>query len=567
MQASVCRSRCHARYVFRPVFDQPEFSHQREDRSIAVQRMSLIGATLLLTVSASALGNDAVNSFSRWFGQYKRGRIDLYEQMESGFRTTSAGGGTGARYYRTEGVDQLEGLLRAVVQQGGERAAQLLVDAAVYRADPDPERERKKYTKRQPWLVRRLATEALCQIPDEKVMDWLRETPLSDRSVTEGSARRAVAARVLGCLRDRNSTAALTRLLGDPELSVRMAAARALGDLGDPMALEPLTRLVENDHEKARLEGLLSVDRIIAKEVTSERQELRLRVARKALLDDSWPVRLAACDILLRNPDESSLPALIRAIGDESPGREGSRRRVRSALRRTLATLTGEDYPSFRPEDWEAWWQRVQAGFRLPELEVSTVAPEQGARFCGLPVESDVVVFLLDISGSMNQPVAGDPDGPARIFIALRETRRCVEALEEGTHFNIVLFNDKIHPFMNEPVEKSAATLESATRFMRTVQTDGGTDLFGALDHVLDLGGARPHGMPVVGDLDTLVVLTDGMPSRGTVLIPEEILHQVSQANRPHRIAIHTVNAGGTGEAFLKRLAGENFGESCSLRN
>ncbi|MFH0943846.1 MAG: HEAT repeat domain-containing protein [Planctomycetota bacterium] len=372
---------------------------------------------------------------------------------------------------------------------------------------------------------------------------------------------------MLGCLQDRNSTAALIRLLDDAEVRVRMAAARALGDLGDPAALERLARLVDGDDEKVRLEALLSVDRIIAENVTDDLRKMRLRVARKALLDDSWPVRLAACDLLLNNPDESSLPALIRGIRDESPEREGSRRRVRSALRRTLAALTGEDFPSFRPEDWEAWWERVQAGFRLPEQGLAAIAPEQGARFCGLPVESDVVLFLLDISGSMNQPVTGDPDGPTRIFIALRETRRCVEALEDGTRFNIVLFNDKIYPFMNEPVEKSAVSVESASRFMRTVRPDGGTDLFGALDHVLGLGRVNPDETPVFGDLDTLVLLTDGMPSRGTVLIPEEILHQVSHANRPYRIAIHTVNAGGTEETFLKRLAVENFGESCSLRN
>ena len=522
---------------------------------------------MLLATAAPAWGGDAVAKFSRWFGRYQHGRVDLYAQVESGFRSVSAGATSGASYFRTEGVDELLKLLDAVVEEGGEPAARILFDASVYRADRDPARERRKFVQEQPWLLRRLSTEALDRLQDPQVTRWLRTTQLRASSPVDGADRRQVAARVVGRHGDRESTGPLLALLKDPSRPVRIAATRALGDLGDPLAILPLKALADDPDEMVRLEGLLSLELLIGAEPDAEHAELLQTAARKALKDRSWPVRLLACDLLSQHPHEGSLPALIRALKDEALDQAGARRRVRSALRATLGALTGVDFPSFRPEDWADWWERSQSDFRLSEQGLADVVPEQGARFFGIPLESDVVVFLLDVSGSMDQPVTGDPGGPTRLFIALRETRRCVEALEEGTRFNIVLFNDQVHPFQGQPVEKSPDSLRSVVEFLGSVHPDGGTDLFGALEHVLDLDGPNPLSGLKTQDLDTLVVLTDGMPSKGTVLIPDEILHQIGQANRPQRVAIHTVDAGGSAAEFLERLASENFGRSRTLRN
>jgi len=516
---------------------------------------------------------EAVSNFRRWFERYQRGRVDLYAQVKSGFRTGPGGaGGTGgvsshASYFRTEGVDHLKALLDATVAEGGEPAARALFEAAIYRADREPARERAEAVRRQPWLVRRLATEALFRLQDPRINEWLETTQLHANSPVDGVDRRVVAARVLGRHGDRESTVPLLDALRDPSRIVRIAATRALGDLGDPLAIFPLIDLLDDPDELVRLEALLSLDRVIGPEPDTSQVEFLLGAARKALEDRSWPVRLVAADVLAKHPSDQSLPALIGALRAEAPGQEGTRRRVRSALRATLGALTGVDFPSFRPEDWAAWWERTQEDFQISTEGLAEVAPEQGARFFGIPLESDVVIFLLDISGSMNQPVSGDPDGPVRLFIALRETRRSLEALEDGTLFNIVLFNEGTHPFQDRLIEKNEAALKAVAEFLGSIEAEGGTDLCGALDDVLDLSSVQPAPGEGSQDLDTLVVLTDGMPSRGAVLIPDEILHQVSEANRTKRVAIHTVDAGGSSAEFLERLARENFGRSRALRN
>lgn len=533
----------------------------------------LLLAPLLLGVAPSAQAADALASFRKWFGRYQAGRINLYQLVETGVSpVTVRDGGSGpdssparVRYFISEQVEEFERLLEGVVAVGGEAAARLLLEAATYACERDPIRERERCVQQQPWVVRRLALDALSRLEGDGVTEYLRRTALTDRSALKGPRRRAAAAEALGRIGDRESTAALSRLLQDEVRDVRLTVVRALGVLADPVVVAELVDLSRDSRDPLlRLEAILALDRLSEATGDEEIAAVRLAACRDALEDAAWPIRLVATGLLREHPDPSALPDLIRAIGKEAPGRPGSRRRVRSALRQTLAALTGEDFPSFRPDDWADWWEKNSDAFDLVEDRLEEIAPEQGARFFGIPVETDEVVFLLDVSGSMNQPVQGDPGGPSRLFTALRETRRCVEALEAGTRFNILLFNEDVVTFRESPVEKDAAVTAEVRQFLTGIEGAGGTDLIGALEHVLGLGGAGSGTGSQ--ELDTLVLLTDGTPSRGTILIPEEILHQVTRSNRVQRVAIHTIDAGGREDPFLERLARDNFGSVQLLR-
>ncbi|MBI4881403.1 MAG: HEAT repeat domain-containing protein [Planctomycetes bacterium] len=510
-----------------------------------------LATPLFLGALAPCASGGGIDAFQRWFEHYQRGRVDLYQQVEAGCLSApeAAGDSCGVRYFRTEGLVQLEELLAGAVA-----------------CDPVPDRERRRCVRQQPWLVRRLAAEALARVDGTEAREWLRSAPLRDESARDGLARRAAAARALGAMRDTESLERIAALLQDEEALLRAVAARSLADLGDPAALGPLERALKDPEPGVRLEALLAVDRLAGTEAGAEARGRLLALAVQALADRAWTVRLAACEILHAHPDAATIPELVLALAREAPGQPGSRRRVRSALRSGLAALTGEDFPSFRPEDWARWWEAQPDGFRLSET-LQEVAPEQGARFFGIPLEADVVLFLLDISGSMNQPVGGDPDGPTRLFTALRETRRCVDALEKGTRFNILLFNERVLPFRPAPIEKTEESLEAVCSFLEGVQADGGTDLSGALGFGLGLEDPELAARVRGEEIDTIVLLSDGVPSRGAVLIPDEIASQVSEANRGQRIAIHTVAAGGAASAFLARLAGANYGQAQVMRN
>ena len=50
------------------------------------------------------------------------------------------------------------------------------------------------------------------------------------------------------------------------------------------------------------------------------------------------------------------------------------------------------------------------------------------------------LVFLVDTSGSMNQPVAGDSEGPARLFTALSDAGINVRVINQGaSEMNIIV--------------------------------------------------------------------------------------------------------------------------------
>lgn len=541
----------------------------------------LIVATSLALLPAAYAGDPAAREFERWFGRYKANRVDLYQAVESGYAVRTDDGGVRVEYFQSEGIAEFDRLLEALRVEGGLRAARLLLDAAVHELARDPAAERRRFIHQQPWLVRRRAAETLGGLEGDDVRSFLRETALRDRSAMQGEARRRVAVSALGRMRDADSVPAIRRRLADDAApTVRSAAAESLGRIGGPAARAALEEALDDTDASVRLEVLLALARPAdvpgATDATdpeddagedaedAERKNARLAAARALLQDPAWSVRLTAARILGEHPDVESIPPLLTALLNERPLEEGTRRRVRSAIRDALGRLTGEDFPATRPDEWVAWWAEHAADHDLEALEPRPeVPPEQGARFFGIPVEADEIVFLIDVSGSMDRPAEIGSNGPSRLFIARREVHRCLESLEDGTRFNLVLFHERIVPFRPEPVAKCVDTVAAARAFLDAVEPDGGTNLFGALEFSLGLDD-EPTAQLLGTDLDTIVVLSDGKPSRGAVLVPDEILHQIEDSNRHHRIAIHTVSAGAS-SPFLESLARHNYGAHAAL--
>ena len=71
-----------------------------------------------------------------------------------------------------------------------------------------------------------------------------------------------------------------------------------------------------------------------------------------------------------------------------------------------LTSLTGMDFHG-NVELWRRWWADNEEGFVVPELKEETdasVAAEEsiGVTFFGIRTDSRRVMFVLDLSGSMN---------------------------------------------------------------------------------------------------------------------------------------------------------------------
>jgi len=530
---------------------------------------------LLVLAGFAALGNSAVDraadeaagQLRGFLERLKRHDVDLYEPIENGVEVASdranALGGRVAYYDQTK-IDEFAQLVEMVATSGHSDAHGLLFQAATFQPETDPVLERKRWRAEQPWIVRRLATDAFVRCTDPATDTWLTRIALTDRSVRNGPQRRELAARILARRGSITSSAAITKLLTDDSPRVRAGAARALGELGVTFHADELVAAADDPDWIVRLECILALDRMAEADPLGALRERMRRSARAALEDPNWSVRAAAADLLARTRDPRDIDALIQALEREQSETPGSRQRVRSKIRTALASLTGEDFASTRPTDWREWWHAAAADFQ-PAAEPMSPAAEQGARFSGIPIESDQVLFLLDASGSMRQPKPDDPGGANRWQIAVRELERCLRALRPGTRFNVVLFAEELAAFSKVPIEHDEEAVVRAMAFVRSKQPSGGTDLISALEVVFATESNPIFERSSTFEPDTVVLLSDGIPSRGAVLAPEQILFEITESNRSNRIAIHTISASGAPNSFLSAISSANHGETTGL--
>src|SRR2546427_1437734 len=119
------------------------------------------------------------------------------------------------------------------------------------------------------------------------------------------------------------------------------------------------------------------------------------------------------------------------------------------------------------------------------------------------------VVAVLDVSGSMS----GDKLDQAKAALV-----QLLGTLRSGDRFRVVTFASGVHRYAAGWTEVSADNIRAAQDWVRRVDTDGGTNIAGALTEAL----AEPPGE---GALGVVVFLTDGMPTVGET-DPERIAEQ-----------------------------------------
>jgi Ca-activated chloride channel family protein len=167
-----------------------------------------------------------------------------------------------------------------------------------------------------------------------------------------------------------------------------------------------------------------------------------------------------------------------------------------------------------------------------------------GPSYYGLAIHARRVVFVIDISGSMQG---------ARIAAAKRELAGAVQALPEDREFNILAYNQAVGVWQPSLVRATDANKQNATRFVAYLNATGHTATYDAIDAAFRF------------DVEAVYFLTDGEPTTGKFVAPRDILEAVSQGNRRRRISIYAVGvgpgaAGSPLDTFLKMLAEQNFG-------
>ncbi len=410
---------------------------------------------------------------------------------------------------------------------------------------------------------------------DDAFVRFLATTGVSSKSADE----RRLAAVLLGRAPAASDAVALTgldRLLQKDEPVVAAAAIAALQQRGGDAGRARLERLVERGADALAAMALAArgatgpdpgVTALLLLHASGARPQLRataldlladLRPLPEAALAPTlaglthrlWSVRAAAIRLAVALRHRDGIPALIERLADDEL-------RLRADARAALRSLTGANFGDV--DDWRAWWRRDGANFVVPTVPAAA-APARDRRddaaatvtYWNIPVSSQRIAFVVDTSGSMNQPFG--TAGQTRLAEAQRQFERAIAQLPERARCNLIAFSDDAHSFADRLQPADGKHRNAMTAMAQGLTARGPTNVYAALQRAF-----------ADADVDTVFLLTDGHPSSGAIVDPTTLAATVRLWNRGRGIAIHTIALGGKSE-FLEQLARESGGEHTVAR-
>ena len=105
-----------------------------------------------------------------------------------------------------------------------------------------------------------------------------------------------------------------------------------------------------------------------------------------------------------------------------------------------------------------------------------------------------------------------------------------LEGFPVGGRFNLVFFSGRTRAWKQGLVDMDARRLAAASKFARAQRADGGTALHDGLLAALE-----------DEEVDTIVVLSDGQPTKGELTDPANILADIRHRNRLRGVVFHCV--------------------------
>jgi HEAT repeat protein len=367
-------------------------------------------------------------------------------------------------------------------------------------------------------------------------------------------------------LEDPKLSKSLAKLLKDKDPEIQCAAADTLGERKAREELPELEKVVEKSENPLVVTAALdAITRIRTNDAQWEealkayaadpKMEIRnaavealgrthnpdyLPVLLKALEHDDWSTRLAAAHAL----EALRVPEGVGALCQRMSSEEG---RMAVEMSEILFRLTGKLY-GVNARQWAEWWKNEGASFQpIAESKLHQLEQEEEAHrlkettsseFFGITIESHRVLFILDVSGSMNEPTRGQyvgEQGEPRFTLAKRELLKALDGLDQNSFFNIVTFSSGVSSWKDRILQKSETTLAEAKEFVGRLAADGGTNLYSSLETAFE----DP-------DVDTIYLLSDGEPSVGPVIDPQGIRDRVAAWNRHRGVVINCIAVGGS---------------------
>jgi len=378
---------------------------------------------------------------------------------------------------------------------------------------------------------------------------------------------------------------AVLPLLDDKSWEVRRRAVNALSENGvREVVTPPILALIEDKEPAVRCAVFDGLAKLRAPEVVAP--------AIASLGDDSWQVRASAIHALRDVRHKDSIGPLIERMGTE----EG---RLIADIGEALGEITGRAFGQ-RLDAWRNFWATYEDRFEIPtdaELAKLRAAqqknreiykPPGAVTYHGIETPSRSILFVIDVSGSMEQEVVererfedGDYPSFKRIDIVKTELLRTIEGLEDYVEFNIVQFATETKRWKKRQVRANVLNKSSARDYIRKLESLGGaskeelasvglvgsanleagrTNTYAALMDALEAGGQGVRDKHYEVAIDTIFFLSDGRPSWGKFTDTDDILREVRAANDLRKVVIHTIAIGEFQKQFMETLALQNGG-------
>jgi hypothetical protein len=376
------------------------------------------------------------------------------------------------------------------------------------------------------------------------------------------------------CARFRSFAAIGVLVSGKPDASaarrsgpVRAGILAALWKQPAGVATPHLVAFAHEDgppHERVRILDWIGDGRV----------RLGYQAAVAALRAPEPVVARAAVAALRKLDDPGCVPALIEA-------RRGADGLLADEIEQALHWFTGKEFFGAGADAmWAGWWRdhgaAWLAGARKKRYDAVKGKGRGGAEFYGIATRSNRIVFVLDRSGSMKEPVPhrGPITGPGadrvpgrtKLEVAKNQLARTIRSLAIDVRFAVVFYSGDVHVWEKPPTLLPATpeNKKAAVDWFTKLEPEGSTLIFDALHRALRYasvgrGGKSPTD---VAGADTIFLLSDGAPTvpdgmgllTGTAL--EAAVAEFLERNRPYRCVVHTIGIGPAhNRALMQRLA------------
>ena len=337
------------------------------------------------------------------------------------------------------------------------------------------------------------------------------------------------------------------------------------------------------DLAKKAMQDVDPTARLAALEAIAERKDPSLvEIAIKGLAEKGWPHRQAAARALGAQGDIRAVAPLVAAMQTEDG-------RLVEDYADALTKITGEALGAY-PDAWKSWFEDHKA--ELAAKGVKPVAPKgakadprEPVNYYGVQTRSRRIMFLIDVSGSMNEPIGAEPaKGPVtggkaddedpieglKVDVAKKMLKRAIRGLDEDAWFNVIVFNHAPRPFMEGMVQATQDNKNQAYLMINDLKASGSTYTYGALKLAFSMAGMGVTDKFYDPAIDTVFLLSDGAPTDNDLETPKDmdpkiLLDSVREWNTLKKLKVHTIaidpriKPGGFIK-FMKQLAHENGG-------